>query len=241
MRKHIITLTAILAVFISTTAFSADVLHSVYVNGLAQTGSTVLQPNTSYPITLPAIITTETKSSLSALLPNGHGLFMGETSVMTLEIFSRENTPTGQSWIGLVRITVPRGSFAMCAPEKSATSGATIVTTRGTVILSGEQSTYSVLGDQLTVTRGSVNVNKTSTPKNHVIVQAGESILLTDGPIVIMSAKQSGGMSVAVTAATIEACSARLAVPSSVAGPTAPTKTAFPIQPINPDLVSPSS
>lgn len=240
MRKYIITLTAVLAVLLTAPVFSADLLQVVRTNGVVESGQAMLESNKSYPINLPTTIVTMEKSSITALLPNGHGVFIGEKSVMTLESFSRESTPTERSWIGLLSIAVPRGNFALCAPEKQTISTFVRVTTRGTVILGAEESTYAVLGDQLTVTRGSVDVHKTSAPNKHTIVQAGESILL-NGPVVVMPAKQSGGLSAAVLEATIDACSARMAPPSAEASPVEKPTFTFPVQPINPDIVSPSS
>lgn len=240
MRKHIITLTTILAILLSAPVFSADLLQVVRTNGFVESGQAMLESNKSYPINLPTTIATMEKSSITALLPNGHGVFIGEKSVMTLESFSRESTPTGQSWIGLLSITVPRGDFALCAPEKQTISTFVRVTTRGTVILGAEESTYAVLGDQLTVTRGSVDVHKTSAPNKHVIVQAGESILL-NGPTSVMPDKRRRGLSADVLEATTDACSARIAPPSAEARPVEKTTLTFPVQPINPDIVSPSS
>ena len=126
MRKHIITLTAVLTVLLSAPVFSAELLQVVRTNGVVESGQAMLESNKSYPINLPTTIATMEKSSITALLPNGHGVFIGEKSVMTLESFSRESTPTGQSWIGLLSITVPRAT-SRCALPRSRRSAPSFV------------------------------------------------------------------------------------------------------------------
>lgn len=240
MRKLTTTIAAALAVFIFTTAmFSADQLQIVRVNGLVETGKTTLLDSRSYPIKLPIVITSHELSSMSALLPNGHGIFIKENSSISLDNIGREQTPKGPSWIGMLWITVNRGDFAVCSPEKSSVSTYTRITACGFELLGSDQSTYAVLDNQLTVTRGSVDVYAVNMPNKHVFVQAGESVVL-QSPLKVVSAKQNASVTSAVLDATVEACSARLVLPSAVAESIGPTIT-FPIQPIDPDIVSPST
>jgi hypothetical protein len=242
MRKLITTLTAILAIFISTFVAAAEQLQVIRVNGLVEVGQTTLQDNMSYPIKFPAVIVSRgSASSISALLPNGHGIFIKSDASVSLDATCRERSSDVTSWIGLLDVTVKQGDFATCSPEKSPIVTYVRISARGAVILGSAQSTYAVLGDQLTVTRGSVDVHILDTPNKHVIVQFGESVILHT-PLTVLPAKQSRELSSDVLEATVEACFARLASPKTVAKPIDPTPAgAFPNQPISADLVSPAS
>lgn len=239
MPKLIMTLLMAVSVAVAALSQPSDLFHAVRVAGLVELSGVTVVENESYPIQLPVKIVTRESSAVAALLPNSTGLYVKPNSEVTLDGIGRERTPEGFAWAGILWMTVVRGDFSLCSPEQAALPTRTRVTARGVVLIGSEQSTYVILGDVLTVTRGSVDVHDSKISTRIATVQAGEMLRLSS-PWKVEEADRSDAVTQAVLESTVEACSARLAAPEGVAEPVR-SIAPFPIQPINPDIVSPSS
>lgn len=232
MRKFISTLLfSILCV--SSIAASSFVVPVVRVNGLSTIGGNPVVENQSYEVRLPFTILVTEKADVTMLMPNQAGLFASDGAEVVVNQMAVDHLGPNQE-VTMTWLFVPSGDVAYCSPE-NASAGDRVQLTFGQFdIFSSGGTTYAIIGKVLTVTRGSVRVSG-------VTVSEGQSVVLFL-PLSVKSASNDETVSRFVLEATVNACSARLVVPSAAAAQVeTPTQSAFPLQPINPDIVSPSS
>lgn len=231
MRKFISTLlfTILCA---SSVAASNFVIPVIRANGLSTINGNPVVENQSYKVRLPITILVTEKSDVTVLMPNQAGLFASNGAEVTVNqmVVDHLGPNLGTS---ITNLSVSGGDVAYCSPE-NLSSDRVQLTFGQFDIFSSDGTTYAIIDKVLTVTRGSVRVGDST-------VLAGQSVVLFL-PLSVKSASKDDDVSRFVLEATVSACSAKLVVPSADASQVeTPTQSTFPIQPINPDIVSPSS
>lgn len=237
MRKLTFILLGLLSM-IAATAKAADehFIYAVYTSGVAFIDGNPFVENTSLPITFPVTVSAPDSASTTLLLPNNTGFYLlnGQIVLTKMERNMLDGT-TNVLWA-----TVDSKTFAFCSSDQSQPGEHTTNIDYNSVrLLTSGQATYAVIDSKLTVTRGDVRVLSNN---GSVLcrVQEGETVTLGVLFIPIQSSSDKS-VTEAVLEATINACTANVVVPSAQAEAVSAPINHFPVQPINPDIVSPSS
>ena len=202
-------------------------IQSVNTSGLVEVGSELVVENKTYRVNLPVKVSTTGNSEFSGRLQNEAGIYIDNDSIVQLVSIDKSEDYKSTKPVIFLFAELIRGNVSYCSSDKLDGVYKLELAVGTFKLMVGDETTFAILNNKLYVVRGKVRIGDT-------IISDGQSSELVR-PIQVKKLDDS----LDVSKMAIEACMAKTL--NSANPQSTNSQQTFPIQPINPDIVSPSS